>query len=76
MTDIINKYQVEAVLKRKRIAINNDNSGGDDHVTDIILEEQPKQFPKENEAGQARLIRLEAAVDKLMQQSYQKGSLN
>jgi hypothetical protein len=62
---------VDAVSKRKRnrIATDNDDSGSDDHERGTILREQLRRFQKKNKAGQARLKRLEAVIDKLIQQS-------
>jgi hypothetical protein len=65
----------DAIKKRKkfRITTDNDNSEGDDHEMDTILKGQLRRVQKENKAGQARLKMLEAAVDKLMQQSCLEG---
>jgi hypothetical protein len=75
IADAIKKDHVKAFSKRKRsrTVTDSDNSGGDDHETDTIPREQLRRFQKENKAGQARLKRLEAAIDKLMQQSCQEG---
>jgi hypothetical protein len=72
IANAIKKDHVKAVSKRKRnrTATDSDNSEDDDHETNIISREQLRRFQKENKARQARLKRLEAAVDKLMQQSY------
>lgn len=65
----------DTIRKRKkfRITTDSDNSGGDDHETDTILRGQLRRAQKKNKAGQVRLEMLEAAVDKLMQQSCQEG---
>ena len=75
ITNVIKKDYVKTISKRKknRIATDNNNNGDDDHETDTISRKQLRRFQKKNKAGQMRLKRLEAAVDKLIQQSCLEG---
>jgi hypothetical protein len=66
--DAIEKSYMETLSERKRKRITTDNSERrDDSETDIILTKKMKWLQEENETKDARLRRLEATVDKLMQ---------
>jgi hypothetical protein len=59
--------------KRKRITIDS-GERSDDSETGTILMKKIKWLQEENKTKDARLRRLEATVDKLMQQSCQEVS--
>jgi hypothetical protein len=71
--DAIEKSHIETLSERKRKRIITDSGErSDDSETDTILTKKMKWLQKENETKDARLRRLKATVDKLMQQSCQE----